>query len=213
MTISYPLAFPTVTGITTLGMSPRAVVASLPSPFTLEEEVQVWDGARWEIEIQVSPVVGREDAGPWMGFLAALNGREGKFLFGDPLAALPLGSAGGTPVVNTVGSPTLNTRRSRTLYTRGWPGMAANVLKTGDFFQLYSGASRRLHMNVTDASSDSSGDAVLDVWPPLREDVPDGTAITVNAPQGVFRMSTNSPRWNISGSIEHGFAIPATEVI
>lgn len=213
MSISYPLAFPTVTGITVLGMGPRSVVAALPSPFTLQEEVQVWDGARWEIEIQVSPVVGRADAAPWMAFLASLNGREGSFLFSDPLAATPLGAGGGTPVVNTVGSPTLNTRRSRELHTRGWDGGVSNILKAGDYLQLFSGSSRRLHMNLTDVSSDSSGEATLNVWPPLREDVPDGTAITVTAAQGIFRMTTNTPRWNIANSLEHGFSIPAAEVV
>jgi hypothetical protein len=211
--ITFPLAFPTVTGISALGMGPRSVVAAVPSPFTRQDEVQVWDGQQWVIEIQVAPVVGRANAAAWMAFLASLNGMEGTFLFGDPLAATPLGAASGTPVVNTVGSPTLNTRRSRVLYTRGWDGGVSNVLKAGDFLQLRSGTNARLHMNLTDANSDSSGEAALNLFPALTDDMEDGEAIIVQAAKGVFRMATNEPRWNISNSIEHGFTIPAYSVV
>lgn len=109
MTISFPLSLPTVTGISALGMGPRSVVAAVPSPFTRQDEVQVWDGQQWVIEIQVAPVVGRANAAAWMAFLASLNGMEGTFLFGDPLAATPLGVATGTPVArSTIIYPTWN---------------------------------------------------------------------------------------------------------
>lgn len=90
-----------------------------------------------------------------------------------------------------------NTARSRVLYTTGWTPNTTGILKAGDWLQLGSGASARLHKNLTDASSDGSGNAVLDIWPALREDVADGAAITVRSAKGVFRLADSRPRWTL----------------
>lgn len=196
MTITFPINHPT-TGISALEFGPNSVVGVTESPFTLQQQVQEHQGEGWAGRITVSPMADRDVSAPWFAFLTSLRGRRGTFLFGDPAGATPRGVATGTPVVDTVGSPTLNTARSRVLYTRGWTAGVSGILKAGDWLQLGSGASARLHKSLTDASSDSSGYAELDIWPALREDVADGATITVQSAKGVFRLADSRPRWTL----------------
>jgi hypothetical protein len=213
MSITYPLDFPDIPGVTAFGMTPRANVAAVPSEFTFEDEIQEWDGQQWVIEIRVEPLLDPTHVRLMKAFLAKLNGKKGTFLFGDPSAPEPAGVATGTPVADTIVSPPTNRIRDRKLYTTGWTPGETGILLEGDYFQLGTGAAARLHMNLTDADSDGSGNATLDIWPKLQSDIADGVPLVVTNPRGVFRMSTNQPRWNVSQSIQHGFTIPAYSVV
>lgn len=200
MTITYPINHPT-TGITGLDFGPSSVVGMTESPFTLGQQVQEHAGEGWAGRVTVSPMVNRDIYEPWMAFLTALRGRRGTFLFGDPAGATPRGVATGTPVADTVGSPSLNVARDRVLYTRGWTEGVSGILKAGDWLQLGSGSSARLHKVLQDASSDSSGYAAIDIFPALRADVADGAAITVQSAKGIFRLADNRPRWTLANGI------------
>jgi D-serine deaminase-like pyridoxal phosphate-dependent protein len=77
------------------------------------------------------------------------------------------------------------------LNVTGYAPFATNVLHAGDYLQLSSGATTRLHMVLDDADANSSGDAVLTIWPTLRESPSDGAAVIVTGAKGLFRAVGN----------------------
>ena len=88
-----------------------------------------------------------------------------------------LGIAGGTPFV--MGGSQIG----KTLVTDGWPN-SVTVLKAGDLFQVENS----LYMNLTDASSNGSGQATLDIWPTARTPA-DNAPLVVSAPKNLWRLS------------------------
>jgi hypothetical protein len=184
MTISYPLTLPTITGFSSITIKPVSVVGVSRSVFTLEEQVQVHQGQAWEASVSL-PVMKRADAEEWIAFFLSLNGIQGTFLMGDPLGATARGSASttpGTPVVNGAG------QTGNTLAINGCPNNATNYLRKGDYVQLGSASSSRLHRVLTDASTDGAGAVTLDIWPNLRESPSNGGTVVVANTVGLFRL-------------------------
>jgi len=58
-------------------------------------------------------------------------------------------------------------------------------------------ATAHLHMVLADAASDSSGAAMLDIFPRLREPMTDGQPINLVSPVGTFRLAQNKRDWSI----------------
>src|SRR5258708_24927033 len=121
----------------------------------------------------------RAGAEPLLAVLTALRGRWGTLLLGDPAAATAQGIATGTPLVS--GS---NAAGAITLATKGWTATQTGILKARDYLQIGSGITQRLYKMLTTANSDGSGLSPPDVFPPLREALSDGAAITVCAANG-----------------------------
>jgi hypothetical protein len=205
MAITYPLSHPSSPGIKTVRFSPRSVVAISESPFTFGQQVQKFDGQKWECDVTLPPMA-RAVAEEWVAFLLKLNGKEGSFLFGDPAGTTPRGTATGTPVVNG-GSQTGNA-----LITDGWTNSIV-ALKAGDWIQLGSGTSTQLYKNLSDVSSDGSGNATFDIWPSLRSSPADGATLTVTGAKGLFRLGSNEMTWSINEIKNYGLVIAATEIV
>lgn len=189
MAISFPISMPTSPGFLRFRMAPESVIAMSESPFTLDQQVYEHAGQRWAAEITL-PRMKRDKAAPWIAFFLKLNGRRGTFLLGDPDATSPQGIATGTPLVKGA------SQTGKTLDTDGWTASKTGILKAGDYIQLGSGSSSRLHMVVTDADSDASGNATLDIWPNLRTSPADNAAIVTSSPKGVFRLAGNRMPWD-----------------
>ena len=206
MAISYPLALPSHTGIAKIDLRAVQVTAMTMSPFTYKQQVVVHPGQRWEAEISLPPMK-RTDAEAWVGWLLALRGRSGTFLLGDPLATSPIGNGGGTPVVTGAD------QTGASLNIDGCTANQATYLAAGDYIQLGSGSSSQLYKVTQTASSDSLGNATLEIWPELRSSPADGATITVDAPKGLFRLSTNEVNWSINEASVFGVTFPAVEVI
>jgi hypothetical protein len=81
MTITYPLAFPSL-GVAKVRITQNAVVAVSRSPFTGQEQVQEHPGQWFECEISLPPMY-RDDYAEWDSFFLQLNGRAGTFLACD----------------------------------------------------------------------------------------------------------------------------------
>lgn len=210
MTISYPLTFPAVTGLSRVRLRQRDVVADQPSLFTGQNEIQVFPGQWWEGEFFLRPLVSRDRAMPWITFVKKLKGKTGTFLFGDPLGATPLGVATGTPLVKG------GSQSGNQLVTDGWTPSVTGILKAGDYIQHGTGNDARLYMNLTDADSDSGGNATLDLWPDIRGDkVPaDNDPLVISNAKGVFRLSINDNEWDISApAFYDGITVPFREAI
>lgn len=188
MTITFPLTLPVAPGFNQFKLLRMPVVGVTASPYTGAQEVQVWPGQWWEAEVGL-PSMTRAQIGAWRAFFAKLNGRAGTFLMGDPNFKAPLGSAAATP-----GTPVVDGAHSAmdaVLSIGGAPLSASGYLLAGDFIQLGTGASSRLHMVLNDVDTDGSGDADIDIWPRLRDDYAGGETVTLNNCKGVFRLRDN----------------------
>lgn len=189
MMISFPLSLPAFPDNATVRIAPLNTVAVLDAPHSLKQQVQRFDGQLWGADI-VLPEMSRAVAAPWTAFLLALNGRQGTVLVGDPAAVAPLGAATGTPLTDGA------SQSGPTLATKGWNTSVTGILKAGDYIQIGSGVTTRLHQVIEDANSDSGGLATLTLWPDLRESPTDGAAIVTQSAKGAFRLSANDSGWS-----------------
>tara|TARA_R100000951_G_C2649062_1_gene183708 strand:+ start:435 stop:1064 length:630 start_codon:yes stop_codon:yes gene_type:complete len=209
MAETYPLAFPTQTGVARVEITATDVVSISESPFTLAQQVVRHAGARWSATISIPPVK-RSDSEYWNSFLLRLRGQFGTFLLGDPNAATPRGSASsaaGTPVVNGA------SQTGNNLNIDGLPASAVGYLLAGDYVQLGSAASARLYKVLEDVNSNSSGEATLNLWPDLRSSPADGATVTVTGAKGLFRLASNDTTWTINTAGFYSISFAAVEAL
>jgi hypothetical protein len=209
MAESYPLTFPTQTGIAAVEITATDIVSISESPFTLAQQVVRHAGARWSATIRIPPVK-RSDSEYWNSFLLRLRGQFGTFLLGDPNAATPRGSAAsaaGTPVVNGA------SQTGNELAIDGLPTSVTGYLRAGDYIQLGSGATARLYKVLEDVDTNGSGQATLNLWPDLRSSPADNAAVVVSGAQGVFRLATNDATWTINNAGFYSISFAAVEAL
>lgn len=209
MTITYPLVLPSTSAFFGVTIRQRSIVGVTPSIFTGTQQVQAFQGQWWEAEVTLTRMV-RTSAAAWVAFLAKLNGQEGTFLMGDPACSTPLGSANitpGTPTVDGAGQ----TGNSLTII--GADAGAVEYLKAGDYIQLSSGATTRLHLVLNDVNTDSTGGATIDIWPSLRESPANGASVIVSAAKGRFRLASNDRSYDIDTAITYGITFSAIEAL
>jgi len=201
MAISYPLSFPSVS-IRDITWEAKTKVAVTESPFTGEQQIVEHDGQWFEAQISLPPLE-RAEAEDFVGFLLALNGTKGTFTFGDPDYSSPRGTAAGTPLVNG-GSQT-----GSTLITDGWDASQASLLLRGDWIGIGS----YMYKITSDASSDGSGNATLEIFPNLRSAPANNASITTSSPTGLYRLSTNNMNWSVNDLMHYGITITIREAI
>lgn len=209
MTISYPLALPTVTGIAQITLRGVNAVAISQSPFTFKQQVIAHQGQKWEAEVTL-PAQDRSTAETWIAFLMSLQGARGTFLMGDPNGATARGSASttaGTPVINGAG------QTGQQLDIDGLPASATGYLLAGDYIQLGGGSSATLHKVLQDVNTNSSGEATLDLWPYVRTSPADGSAVVVSSCKGVFRLSSNQSDFSVNSASTYGISFAAVESV
>ena len=209
MAITYPLTLPTVTGVQSVNFIARNSVGTTASPFTYEQQVFKNVGQRFEADITLPPM-SRADAEVWNTFFIKLYGQYGTFLLGDPNSATPRGTASssaGTPVVNGA------SQTGNTLICDGAPNSKTGYLKAGDYIQLGTGSTSKLHMVVADSNSDGSGNFTLSIEPALRESPAENLAITVANTKGVFRLATNETNWDTNAVSTYGITFAVREVL
>lgn len=210
MAIVFPLASPAQFGIAGVQWAPMNNTARAKAPFTLRDAVQVFDGAMWTGVLTIRPHVGATGRG-LSAWLTSLQGRRGTFLLGDPAADVPLGSAAttpGTPVVDGAG------QTGSAVDLRGLPVSATGYLLAGDYLQIGSAATARLHMALEDVDSDGGGLATATIWPSLRSSPADGAGVVVSGAEGVFALTTGAPGWSERPApIHDGVSLPVEEVV
>lgn len=206
MAISYPITLPSGPGYRRVSIQPRSSVASYSSPFTQQQQVYAHPGQLWTGEFELPPM-NRDEAAAWVAALTSLNGIEGTFVFGDPSWISPRGVGTGTPLING-GSQT-----GYDLITDGWTTSQTGIMKAGDWIQIGTGSSRRLHMVMADANSDGSGNATLTLWPRVRSAFANNTALTVNSPTGIWRLTANAA-WTINvDNLVAGITVTCVEAL
>lgn len=184
------ISIPTTPGFRTFDLGMSDTIGQTISPFSQQSYIQQWAGADlWTGQVSLPPMP-RTQATAWIAFLAECRGKLCCFSLGDPLGTAPAGSALGTPVVNT-SDPTKNLPGSTSLYTQGWTASSSGLLLPGDYLELNE---NRLHMVMDSVTSDASGDAIINVWPSIRE-APTGNLILRNC-TGMFRLADNQRQWS-----------------
>lgn len=203
MAISYPISLPAAFVAARTVIRQNNTVGESVSPFSAEQQLYVHQGQYWEADIKLPPMA-RDDAEDVLGALLSLRGKEGSFLLAAPNAT-PRGAGGGTPLVDGASQTGL------TLAVKGGPLSTTNWLKAGDWIQLGSGSSTRLHKVLVNASTDGAGKTTLDIWPRLRSSPADSAAITITNCKGLFQLSSNSFEYEIGSAMIYGFALAARE--
>lgn len=206
MAISYPLTIPS-NGWLKANFQANNIVGMSKSPFTYQQQVYEWPGEYLAADVSLPPL-NQSQAEAWINFLTALRGTLGTFLIGDPIKTAPAGVATGTPVVQGV-----QTSMSKTLNTKGWTHDVTGILKAGDWIQVGTGTSQRIYKVLTDANSDSSGYATLDIWPSLREGVSDNQPITISNTNGCFRLVANDRQWTVDNAKLYGIDFKCEEAL
>jgi len=194
LAISYPLSTPTTIGIESIEIRAVNAVATSQSPFTYKQQIVSHQGQRWEASVNI-PSVRRDLAAEWKAFLTALKGPTGTFLLGDPDYATPRGDVSSVTLTGSAGDETVTVTMTGSLLA-------------GDYIQLGSGSTAKLHQVLID----QTGDGSLEIWPALRSDYT-STSVTFNNPKGVFRLATNMSSWSINNASAYGISFEAVEVI
>lgn len=177
------------------------------SPYTLEDQVFKWPGAAWMMEFTMPPFTSRRAFADWQAFFLKLQGTYGTFLCGDPSAKAPRGVGTGTPLVDGIA------QTGNLLLTKGWTPNTNGIMLKGDYIQLGTAQDSHLYMLVEDANSDALGKATLTLEPELRVSPADSSAIVINNPKGVFRLTSNDIAWSVRPGPVYSIGFQAREVI
>lgn len=207
MAITYPLAFPTASGLASISFYGKSTVGVSESPFTGQQQAQVFQRQLWLASVEI-PQIKRPEAEKWIAFLLSLNGKQGTFLMGDPSGATPRGIATGTPLLNGAHATNVNS-----LVTDGWTPTQTGILMTGDYIQIGTGILTRLHKVLADVNSDGSGNATFDIWPSTSAAYIDNAALTVQACKTAFRLGDNTSGWSVTDAILYGISFSAMQAI
>lgn len=205
MAITYPLAFPSQC-VNQITIRAKTIVGISASPFTGQQQVYKHQGQWWEAEMSFPPMK-RENAEEVAAFLIKLNGRFGTFLMGDPANTSPRGVGTGTPLVKGAG------QTGNELITDGWTADTTNILKAGDWIQLGTAATSRLHKVLDNVNSDETGTATLTLFPSLRFTPLDNSAVVIESPKGQWRLSTNDIDYTIQTGQFYGITLACMEAL
>jgi hypothetical protein len=208
MAISYPITLPN-SSFATIEVTSKAVVGMGVSPYTGTQQVYAHQGNWWQGTFSL-PSLPRESASDWYGALVSLNGMRGTFTLGGLVVPglhsnkdrLPLGNYAGSPVVQG------GSQEGLELQTTGW-NASVTCMRRGDQFQVGT----RLYMVTQNAVSDGSGQALLQIWPRLRESPANATPLILNNPKLTARLATNEYTWDANNSRLFGLSFEWTEAI
>jgi hypothetical protein len=181
-------------------------VAETMSPFTRQSQYQTWPGADWWEATLGLPAMNRNSAAQWIAFQMALRGKLNCFQVGDTYGKTPQGVPQGSPLVDGAVSSN-NLKMTTTLHTKGWKVSTFRHLLPGDYVQI----GLRLHTVLNTVNSDSNGNAVLQLWPSLRETPVDGLALILHNCKGMFRLADNKRTWSQSETRLYGISLKIVE--
>ena len=150
-------------------------IAVSPRSFTGQMQRQAWPGADMWMGTFTLPPLTIAQADVWEAALLQLRGVQNAFQLGDPRKKTPRGSVAGSPAVDNTqnnGNPAM----SQALGTKNWAPGAVGVLLAGDYLM----AGFRMYRVLDDVTADSSGNAVIPIWPSLREQPTSGLNIATS---------------------------------
>lgn len=180
-------------------------VALNVSPFTGQTQAQQWPGADMWSGSMTPPALDSNEGPEWKAFLAGMRGMANAVQLGDPAYLGPRGNPLGTPAIpGTV----VDLAGAQSVHTTGWQPNAVGLLLPGDYLQV----GYRLHMVLyAPVDADSSGNALIPIWPSLREAPTASAPIELANPMGLFRLAKNKRGWSGDYSRFIDMTIPIME--
>lgn len=158
---------------------PVANVSSFKSSLNGFQQFSTLPGSRWAASFTWTNRKG-EDARRLRGQLSGLLGQVGTFKIAIP-DSLPLGTASGSGVVDGAG------QTGTSLDTTGWDINQALLFSAGDWVEI----EQQAYTITADASSDDSGNATLQITPPLRKSMSNGSQIVTSGVSFYMRSTKN----------------------
>lgn len=209
MPVSYPTSMPT-SGVTSLSWTNATSSTISRSPFSFQGQAQSYGGAIRYAQISVADL-NREDAEDWIAFLDSLHGTLGTFLFGDPMAALPMGVGGGSPTIRTINGATRDSISVNTTLTTN----VSAWLKRGDWIQIGTAADARLYkvLNQVNITGSTGASNVINLWPAYRRTPIIGEAVGITNPRGLFRRSSGTYGYTEDNGCKYSLSFDCEEVI
>jgi len=206
---TYPVTIPATFAPSSTTFRIKRIVGASTSIFTGEQQVYQYSGEWWECEVSMPPMR-LSAARAFVAFLVSLRGQYGSMYLGDWDARIPLGTASssaGTPLVKGA------SQTGNTLVCDGATASQTGYLKAGDYIQIGTGATGKLHMVVADANTDGSGNSSLDIEPRLRTSPADNLAIIVANTKGLFKLTSNITEWDTNAVSVYGISFSITEYL
>jgi len=177
------LSFPAIRGAKTVEWYLRSLTQTQDSPFDGTTQTIAMPGSRWCGT--VSYILPRAERGLLQAFLAALNGRAGRFSFTPPQAIRRLPALASPVHIHGAG------QTGAVLAVDNLP-VTTLVFQAGDWISWPDAAALpQLHMITADVTSSGGGAANLLIAPPIRHSGADGATVEVVAPLGVFMLTTD----------------------
>ena len=204
---TYPVTIPTTIAPSATTFRIMRSVGVTQSVYTGAQQVYQYTGEWWECEVTMPPMR-TANAREFVAFLVSMRGLYGSMYLGDWDARTPLGTASssaGTPLVKGAD------QTGNSLICDGAPATQTGYLKAGDYSQIGSGDTQKLHMLTADTNSDGSGDFTVAIEPALRTSPADNTALTVSSTKGVFRLASNETSWNTNAVSTYGMTFAVRE--
>tara|TARA_R110000803_G_scaffold920_1_gene3177 strand:+ start:6488 stop:7114 length:627 start_codon:yes stop_codon:yes gene_type:complete len=204
---SYPLNLPTSpSNFRTSEWRIVRTVAVSTSIYDYSSQSADFGGAMWTTTVGLPPMK-RDEAYAWQVFFMQLHGRAGTFLLGDPDSKTIRGALDSTINVNgtfAVGA-----------YSIGIENATAStvIFKAGDYIQFGSGATQKLHMITANCTSNGSGQATVEIEPPLKTALANDSAIIYSSTKAVMRMDSNELSWTADQISVYGISFSCSEVI
>ena len=208
MTISYPLAMPTVTNIRSIDLTATNAVSYSRSPFTFAGQAQEFTGKMWQATVTL-PAMKRAAAEEWIAFLLSLKGQVGTFNLGDPMAETPRGSARNADNISINGALTSGSE----IVMDGGVQNQTGYLKSGDYLQIGTGPTQQLFKVLADANTNGTGQITVDVWPNVRTSIANDALVTVQSTKGIFRLASNETNWSVNEVAVYGMTFAAIEAV
>lgn len=162
-------------------------------------QAQTFGAPRWFFNLETGPLKSTE-VPQWEALILKLRGRVNRVRCWDWRRESPLGTAGGTPLVNTSAA-------GATLSTKGWTANQASLLLAGSYFKV-NGELKKL---TETAASNASGQSTLTFEPPLRVAPAVNAPLTLTMPTANFILVSERPAMPQRGARHPGLSLSFEE--
>jgi hypothetical protein len=184
------VSLPACPGFKSYSIDMSDSVALSSSPFTGQTQAQQWLGADMWSGSMTPPSLDATQGPEWRAFLAGMRGMLNAVQLPDPAYQGPQGNPLGAPAIP--GTVT-DAAGAQFVHTSGWQPNAQGLLLPGDYMQI----GYRLHMVLyAPVNADSSGNALIPIYPSLREAPTASAALILDNPMGLFRLGKNKRGWS-----------------
>lgn len=177
------LTFPTINHPSQITWRLRSSTQTQRSPFDGTVQTLRLPGERWEASLSWDTLK-EDDWRVLTAFVSRLGGMAGRFYYG-PFHAERRATGTGAPLMNG------SIQTGSAVSIKGWDA-SAQAFRVGDFLSYNDANGRPMLYQVTaDSAASAGGVATVSIAPPVRRSVPDGTAIQIANPTGVFMLLTD----------------------